>query len=100
MDTNKLKRFAGEARVKLKAGVASMLQLYGFDADGNTSTMPERITGGAIFNDTGSKLDVENATFTDMAKLRLFLHIFMTRADDCGSFRRPVSGFLQDTGLF
>lgn len=50
MDTNKLKRFAGEARVKLKAGVASMLQLYGFDADGNASTMPERITGGAIFN--------------------------------------------------
>ena len=50
MDTNKLKRFAGEARVKLKAGVASMLQLYGFDADGNASTKPERITGGAIFN--------------------------------------------------
>lgn len=50
MDTNKLKRFAGEARVKLKAGVASMLQLYGFDADGNASTMPERITGGVIFN--------------------------------------------------
>ena len=52
MDTNKLKRFAGEARVKLKAGVASMLQLYGFDANGNASTMPERITGGAIFNGT------------------------------------------------
>lgn len=50
MDTNKLKRFAGEARVKLKAGVASMLQLYGFDADGNASAKPERITGGAIFN--------------------------------------------------
>ena len=50
MDTNKLKRFAGEARVKLKAGVAGMLRLYGFDADGNASSMPERITGGAIFN--------------------------------------------------
>lgn len=50
MDTNKLKKFAREARVRLKAGVASMLQLYGFDANGNASSMPERITGGAIFN--------------------------------------------------
>lgn len=50
MDTNKLKRFAGEARVKLKAGVAGMLRLYGFDAEGNASSMPERITGGAVFN--------------------------------------------------
>lgn len=50
MDTNKLKKFAGEARVKLKAGVAGMLQFYGFDANGNASSMPERITGGAIFN--------------------------------------------------
>lgn len=61
MDTNKLKRFAGEARVKLKAGVASMLQLYGFDADGNASTMPERITGGAIFNRT----TITDETFYD-----------------------------------
>lgn len=50
MDTNRLKKFAGEARVKLKSGVAGMLQLYGFDANGNASSMPERITGGAIFN--------------------------------------------------
>lgn len=61
MDTNKLKRFAGEARVKLKAGVASMLQLYGFDADGNASIMPERITGGAIFNGT----TITDETFYD-----------------------------------
>ena len=61
MDTNKLKRFAGEARVKLKAGVASMLQLYGFDANGNASTMPERITGGAIFNRT----TITDETFYD-----------------------------------
>lgn len=61
MDTNKLKRFAGEARVKLKAGVASMLQLYGFDANGNASTMPERITGGAIFNGT----TITDETFYD-----------------------------------
>ncbi len=50
MDTNKLKRFAGEARVRLKAGVAGMLRLYGFDAEGNASSVPERITGGAVFN--------------------------------------------------
>ena len=61
MDTNKLKRFAGEARVKLKAGVANMLQLYGFDANGNASTMPERITGGAIFNGT----TITDETFYD-----------------------------------
>lgn len=61
MDTNKLKRFAGEARVKLKAGVASMLQLYGFNANGNASTMPERITGGAIFNGT----TITDETFYD-----------------------------------
>lgn len=61
MDTNKLKRFAGEARVKLKAGVSSMLQLYGFDANGNASTMPERITGGAIFNGT----TITDETFYD-----------------------------------
>lgn len=50
MDTNKLKKFASQARLKLKSGVAGMLQLYGFDANGNASSMPERITGGAIFN--------------------------------------------------
>ena len=50
MDTNKLKKFACQARLKLKSGVAGMLQLYGFDANGNASSMPERITGGAIFN--------------------------------------------------
>ena len=61
MDTKKLKRFAVEARVKLKAGVASMLQLYGFDADGNALTMPELITGGAIFNET----TITDETFYD-----------------------------------
>ena len=61
MDTNKLKKIAGEARVKLKAGVAGMLQLYGFDANGNASSMPERITGGAIFNGT----TITDETFYD-----------------------------------
>lgn len=61
MDTNKLKKFAGEARVKLKAGVAGMLQLYGFDANGNASSMPEHITGGAIFNGT----TITDETFYD-----------------------------------
>ncbi len=61
MDTNKLKRFAGEARAKLKSGVAGMLRLYGFDAGGNASSMPERITGGAIFNGT----TIADETFYD-----------------------------------
>ena len=61
MDTNKLKRFAGEARVKLKAGVAGMLKLYGFDADGHASSMPLPITGGAFFNGT----TISDETFYD-----------------------------------
>ncbi len=36
--------------MRLKAGVAGMLKLYGFDAEGNASSVPERITGGAVFN--------------------------------------------------
>ena len=51
MDTNKLKRFAIEARNTLKRGVAAKLQSLGFDANGHfdESEMPILIQGGAIF---------------------------------------------------
>ena len=51
MDTNKLKRFAIEARNTLKRGVAAKLQSLGFDASGHfdESEMPIMIQGGAIF---------------------------------------------------
>ena len=51
MDTNRLKRFAIEARNTLKRGVAAKLQSLGFDANGHfdESEMPILIQGGAIF---------------------------------------------------
>ena len=50
MDTNSLKRFSTEARIKLKAGVAMMMQQLGFDASGKAIYMLERIGGGALMN--------------------------------------------------
>ena len=51
MDTNKLKRFAIEARNTLKRGVAAKLMSLGFDARGNfdEAEMPILIQGGSIF---------------------------------------------------
>lgn len=50
MDTNSLKRFSTEARIKLKTGVAMMMQQLGFDAAGHAVSMPEKIGGGALMN--------------------------------------------------
>ena len=51
MDTNKLKRFATEARNILKRGVAAKLMSLGFDANGHfdESELPVKIQGGSIF---------------------------------------------------
>ena len=35
METNKMKKFATEARSRLRAGVATKIRSLGFDADGN-----------------------------------------------------------------
>lgn len=51
MDTNRLKKFASEARAILKRGVATKMLSLGFDAKGqiDESEMPVLIQGGSIF---------------------------------------------------
>ena len=56
MDTNRLKRFATEARTILMQGVAHRLQALGFDADGKPIEEPIPVGDGATFmGDTVSK---------------------------------------------
>ena len=52
METTKLKRFATEARAKLRAGVATKIRSLGFDADGNavTGMEPTPMVGGCTWN--------------------------------------------------
>lgn len=52
MNTNQLKRFAIEARNKLKAGIAAKISTLGFDAKGMVSDAmrPELMEGGAVWN--------------------------------------------------
>src|SRR5574344_1759698 len=49
MDTNKLKRFAGEARNILIDGVKQRLSALGIRADGTIAEKPELKDGGAVF---------------------------------------------------
>lgn len=51
MDTNRIKKFATEARSILKRGVAAKMLSLGFDTDGHIdeSEMPVLIQGGSIF---------------------------------------------------
>ena len=50
MDTNRLKRFATEARNILMQGVKNRLQAIGFDMKtGRPSEMPQKMEGGAVF---------------------------------------------------
>ena len=51
MDTNRLKKFASEARAILKRGVAAKMLSLGFDRNGHIdeSEMPVLIQGGSIF---------------------------------------------------
>ena len=49
MDTNRLKRFATEARTILMQGVKNRLQTLGFDLKtGKPSEMPQAMEGGAV----------------------------------------------------
>lgn len=52
METTKLKRFATEARAKLRAGVATKIKSLGFDADGNAvpGSEPTKMVGGCTWN--------------------------------------------------
>lgn len=50
MDTNRLKRFAIEARNILMQGVKNRLQAIGFDLEtGKPAEMPQKMEGGAVF---------------------------------------------------
>ena len=50
METNRLKRFASEARNILMSGVKQRLTALGFQADGSLSTeLPELMGGGSVF---------------------------------------------------
>lgn len=52
METNKLKKFATEARSRLRAGVATKIRSLGFDADGNAvpGIEPTPMVGGCTWN--------------------------------------------------
>ena len=52
METNKLKKFATEARSKLRAGVATKIKSLGFDTDGNAvpGMEPTPMVGGCTWN--------------------------------------------------
>ncbi len=51
MNTAKLKRFATEARTKIKQGVTLMIRQWGFDADGNVLEEAKLLQGGTMFRD-------------------------------------------------
>ena len=52
MDTNKLKKFATEARNRLKAGIAAKIITLGFDKNGNVPEHmhPQLMQGGSLWN--------------------------------------------------
>lgn len=52
MDTNKIKRFATEARNKLKEGIAAKIRTLGFDKQGNVAEehRPQLMQGGTHWN--------------------------------------------------
>ncbi|MCD8310104.1 MAG: BREX-1 system adenine-specific DNA-methyltransferase PglX, partial [Prevotellaceae bacterium] len=50
MDTSALKRFATQARIKLKEGVSNKLRELGFDEDGKTVSQPRLVRGGTLYN--------------------------------------------------
>ena len=61
MDTNRLKRFATEARTILMQGVSHRLQAMGFDLQtGQPVEMPQKMEGGAVFMNDVVSLDFYN----------------------------------------
>jgi hypothetical protein len=53
LDTNRIKRFATEARNILKAGIAAKITTLGFDKNGNVAeeNKPQLMQGGSLWND-------------------------------------------------
>ena len=52
METGRIKKFATEARNKLKAGIAAKIVGLGFDREGNVpeSLQPQLVQGGTLWN--------------------------------------------------
>lgn len=53
MDTNRIKRFATEARNILKAGIAAKITILGFDKNGHVAeeNKPQLMQGGSLWNE-------------------------------------------------
>ena len=53
MDTNRIKRFATEARNILKAGIAAKITTLGFDKNGHVAeeNKPQLMQGGSLWNE-------------------------------------------------
>ena len=49
MDTNKLKRFATEARNKIRQGVVKKLLALGFNEEGEPSAFPQQLQGATLY---------------------------------------------------
>lgn len=49
METNKLKRFATEARNKMRQGVAQQLLTLGFNAEGEATEFPRQLQGATLY---------------------------------------------------
>lgn len=61
MDTGRIKQFATESRRILKEGVMQRIRALGFDSEGNTPDLPERVQGGTRYQ---GRL-IENERFYD-----------------------------------
>ncbi len=57
MDTNKLKRFATEARNKIRRGVEKKLLALGFNEEGEPSSFPQQLQGATLYR--GQQLEEE-----------------------------------------
>ena len=53
MDTNRIKRFATEARNILKTGIGAKIRTLGFDRKGNVAEehRPQLMQGGTLWNE-------------------------------------------------
>lgn len=67
MDTNRLKRFASEARNILIKGVNQRLQALGFQPDGSVAEKPELKGGGCVFQGDTQSIDFYNK-FTSLTE--------------------------------
>lgn len=61
MDTGRIKTFAAESRKILKEGVMQRIRALGFDEEGRTPSLPEKVQGGTLYQGRM----IENERFYD-----------------------------------